>query len=180
LKKIKTFLKQYNLEIDYIDKVDLAKCFFQYIPERPLDELFNGNRLMTNSPHCEIFDLYFNKGKKWLKKNYKTTKYHELMKLLQKPAGFPTKIIQLGESMKKGYLVGDHKKDYIVVMNIPFAKSRYNRNIEMLAPEIWSGHHRAGALLALGYNSVDVIYAKDSMPGSKQCYGKIHDFCVEN
>ncbi|MHA1470264.1 MAG: hypothetical protein ACTSSP_06840 [Candidatus Asgardarchaeia archaeon] len=84
--------------------------------------------------------------------------------------------IHLLDSIKEGYLRNGYNNNYIVLLDIPLVVSRYNvKNISIKSPEVFMGHHRIGALLALGIDRVRVILAEDEMPGTNQCYGKVHE-----
>jgi hypothetical protein len=43
--------------------------------------------------------------------------------------------------------------------------SRYKIDIDLGSPEIFVGHHRVSALLALGVNKAKVVIAEDEKPG---------------
>ena len=88
----------------------------------------------------------------------------------------PRKKITLFRSIKQGYLRSGHDNNYIVLLNVPLIISRYGvKDILIKSPEVFMGHHRIGALLALGVNSARALLAEDNMPGTRQCYGGIHD-----
>jgi len=180
MKSLDRVLDRYGLiRTDIID-CDLRDCYIQYTPNRPIDKFLLstfGEPTMANSPHYEIFFLYRQNGRKWLKQNYADTQYCK-MALSFGRTDYPSKIRKLFSSMEKGYLRKNFKHKYIVVLNEPFAKSRYCRDINNDVPEIFMGHHRAGALLALDIFHVKVVLATDAKPGTKQCYGKIHNACV--
>jgi len=168
-----------------IEYSDLSKIYIQNTPNRPLDLLFSQkkpNYLLSESPHFELASLYIKNGSKWLEKNYKLTLYYKMCKyfLKKNPVNTTLKMIKICDSIKKGYLRKGYENNYIVLLLEPFAISRYNREIEFLVPEIFSGHHRAAILLALGYKSVKVIIAEDVQKGFCESRGKIHDLCVKN
>ena len=172
-------LKKYGLELQSFDNVVLKHLYPQPRPNEPLTQFYT-EPTMIGSPHYEIASLFFKKGEEWLREHYEETRYSKMLKAMDKP-NFPEKIISLSKSLEKGYLQGDHKEDYIVILNEPFAHSRYGRKDVNLSfvPEVWSGHHRVGILLALGYDRADVLVAKDLKPGSKLTDGKIHKYCLE-
>ena len=178
-------LKKYGLEVKEIKVVDLRKCYMQQRPNAPIDNLLldkgKVNSLLSNSPHYEISCLYYKKGEKWLRKHYKETRYFTMMiKYFNKRNFYANcSLINFFESMKSGYRRGKYKDDYISVLTVPFANSRYNRDIPNLVPEIFSGHHRAAALLALKRYEVEVIIARDMNPGLCKTNGKIHNLCVK-
>jgi hypothetical protein len=178
--RLAKWLKKYGLKPLIFDTVDLRSCYMQQTPNRDQSVfIFKGewDISMLNSPHTEICSLYYEKGKAWLKEHYLETRYFKLKKQLGK-IEFPEKLPGLCDSIKRGYLSGDHKNDYIVVLKEPFAKSRYQRQVKNLVPEIFSGHHRVGALIASGQYNVPVMVAKDISPGLCFTNGKIHDACV--
>lgn len=182
--KLNKFLNLYDLEVDKVVDLDLTKCFMQARPNKPLDEiLVRDGRVdysISNSPHREFADLLFQKGDEWLRLNYGQTRYCIMKtKLFKKPDDFPKRFVDLCNSLQMGYLRKGYEEDYIVVLDWPFANTRYKRDVPDLSPEIFSGHHRAGALIAMGKNKIKVVVAKDTAPGSKQCFGKIHDLCNE-
>tara|TARA_Y100000310_G_scaffold242079_1_gene246238 strand:+ start:1755 stop:2357 length:603 start_codon:yes stop_codon:yes gene_type:complete len=195
-------LDRYNLGIKNIEDVDLSSCYMQQRPNQPFGRLLlsksgkvligtNGAFLIssppkkegiidskiTNSPHYELAKMILEEGERKTRKIFKETRYYQMCKILGKK-NFPEKIFGLIKSLEKGYLHGKHKKDFITILTEPFAKSRYNRNVEILVPEIWSGHHRAGILLALGQSIVPVAIAQDKDPGSCKSAGKIHGLCI--
>jgi len=180
MKSLDIVLDRYGLiRVDVID-CDLRGCYIQCTPNRPIDKFLLSpvvGPIMINSPHYEIFSLYRKNGRKWLKQNYVNTQYCKMASSLGK-TDYPLKIRKLFSSLKKGYLRKNFKNRYIVVLNEPFAKSRYGRDVEDNVPEIFIGHHRAGALLSLDVFNVKVVLAADIMPGTCQSYGKIHDACV--
>lgn len=170
--KLEKYINRYKLEIIEFKNIDLRRTYAQYNPEYKFPDFS-----MFNSPHHELAQLYYDKGDLWLRKNFHKTKYFSWRKnLTKKELLLSKKIIFLFDSMKIGYLRNGHKKDYIVVLNTPFIASRYNvKNMGLKTPEVFIGHHRIGALLALGETKAEVVIAKDKDPGSKKMYGKLHD-----
>ena len=57
----------------------------------------------------------------------------------------------------------------------PYVPKKKINLLSNCVPEIFLGHHRAGALLALGIKKVDVVIAVDNEPGKCKCYGKLHN-----
>tara|TARA_Y100000310_G_C20401965_1_gene677846 strand:- start:204 stop:758 length:555 start_codon:yes stop_codon:yes gene_type:complete len=176
-------LKLYGLSIKEVKKIDLRDCYMQQRPNKPFDKLLlNEDGIvdshMLNSPHFKIAKLYFKKGKKKTRQRYQSTHYYQMNRILGRE-GSPEKIINLTNSLRKGYLRKGYKEDYVVVLMEPFACSRYKRDVPDLVPEVWSGHHRIGILLAMEEFCVRVVVAEDSKPRSCFCVGKIHDCCVE-
>ncbi len=171
------YIKRYCLEIVKFEKINLNTLYSQYRPDVELEDL-----KIINSPHLELADLYYKNGFLWLEKNFNRTKYYIFKKnILRIVPHITMRKIRLFESLKKGYLSKGHEKDYIVVLNDPFICTRYGlKNISMLSPEIIIGHHRAGALIALGINKVKVIIARDTKPGSCQCLGKINEIYIKH
>ncbi len=168
--KIDMYLKRYGLKIEEIKKVDLTKVYYQYRPGVDYD------RILTNSPHFELAQHYYNKGLKWLNANFKNTKYFIFQKDILKITPYvPVKKMRLFDSLKKGYLGKGYENDRIVILNDPFICTRYALNLSLPSPEVFMGHHRAGAMLALGQKNVEVIVAVDDMIGTKNCYGRLHD-----
>jgi hypothetical protein len=175
-------LKHYGLRSKDIISMDLQSCYMQARPNKPLDNILkNENGVvdysMLASPHTEIAKIYYEKGEKHLRKVYNETRYGVFRRKYMGKKDFPQRIIGLFNSIKKGYRRKGHKDHYIVILMKPFAKSRYNRDIPDLVPEIWSGHHRAGAMIALGKDIVEVLIAVDANPGTNYSAGKIHDLC---
>lgn len=176
---IEKIIARYGLVKDKIENIDLQTCYSQNTPNKPISDIFNYNRLMIHSPHFQLAKMYYENGLSKTKKNYIRTDYCRMKEYFGKGSKFPSKIIPLYDSIKRGYLCEGHKEDYIVLLMQSFAISRYNRNEENLVPEVWSGHHRVGALLALGIYHADVLIAKDAHPGEKTSAGKIHRWCKE-
>ena len=174
-------LKIYGLAKKEIIDIDLRTCYMQQRPNNPLDKIlmegYKVNSNMMNSPHYELAKRYIRKGERNTRKRFKRTRYSKMVKIFRRK-GFPEKFPNLVHSMKKGYLRRKHKRKYIMVLMEPFAYSRYNREVEMLVPEVWSGHHRIGILLALQQYVVPVMVVEDLHKGSCKCAGKIHDLCV--
>jgi hypothetical protein len=180
--KIDKFLKRYDLSRKEIKEIDLRDTYMQRTPNRSTDYLLaiekKRTHLMIFSPHTEIFSLLHQFGESWIEKVFTDTRYYKMASVLGKK-DFPKKLKKIYYSIRDGYLQGKYKEKYIVVLEEPFAKSRYLRDVEDNAPEIFSGHHRVGALLALKRYNVKVVVAVDNKPGSKYSHGKIHDVCVE-
>lgn len=170
--KTEKYMMRYNLGKVAIKNIDLKVTYFQYHPE--YDEI---DLSMINSPHYELAKLYYDHGGIWLRRNFNKTRYFLWKsKTAGKEVSFSKKRIFLFDSIKKGYLAGGNRKNYIVVLDKPLIESRYDvSNIKLNSPEVFMGHHRIGALLALGIDRVRVIIAKDNTPGICKCYGKIHN-----
>jgi hypothetical protein len=135
---------------------------------------------MIFSPHYTMAKLYFKNGEEWLKKNYKDTDYYYMRTKFQNYNDINIdKFINLYESIKNGYLVGKYKDHYPVILEQPFAKTRYNREVPVSGYEVFSGHHRIGILLALEINNGPVLIAEDLHHGSCYSEGKIHNLCIK-
>ena len=181
--ELEDWLKRYHLAIDSIEEVDLRICYMQQRPNKPFDAILCDkkgivNSSMENSPHHELARLYISEGRRQAEKKFKSTRYYKMLKIMGKE-GFPSKLDNLIKSLRKGYLRKEFKWGYVVALQEPFAHSRYKRKVPMLAPEIWSGHHRAGILLAMKQYIVPVVFAKDMQPGSCYSAGKIHGLCIQ-
>jgi len=176
--QIYKIIDRYGLVPDKFSDLDLRTCYWQNTPNKPVSSLFGDDRSMIISPHAEIAKLYYEQGEKAVRKQYKQTDYCKMKEYFGKGTKFPSKIVTLFDSVKKGYLRGKYKEEFIVVLMQSFAISRYGREEEDLVPEVWSGHHRVGALLALGRYNVRVLIAKDNHPGEKFSQGKIHKWCT--
>ena len=180
--KIDDFLKRYDLSRKKIKEIDLRDTYMQRTPNRTTQYLLKiankSTHLMVFSPHAEIFSMLHQFGESWVEKVFTDTRYYNMVALLGKKE-FPKKLKKIYRSIKKGYLHGKYKDKYIVVLEEPFAKSRYLRDVKDNVPEVFSGHHRIGALLALGRYNAKVVIAVDNKPGSKYSHGKIHQACVK-
>ena len=183
-------LHKYGLRLDRFDRVDLKKCYMQSRPNNKfMDDVLGHIKdpersLMLNSPHLELALLYFRNGKKWMIDHYDHTRYRTMQMKYKKKNKFPFGFLKLCTSIKSGYLRKGFDSNFIVLLDEPFAKSRFNRDVPNLSPEVWSGHHRVGAVLALnkisGLDSrVKVAVAADRKPGLLRSAGKIHNLCVE-
>ena len=174
-------LKLYGLAKKEVCEIDLRTCYMQQRPNNPLNKvLMEGDKVnsnMMNSPHYELAKRYIRRGQNNARRRFRRTRYYRMMRIFGRKH-FPEKFPGLVHSMKKGYLRRKRKKYFIVVLMQPFAYSRYNRDVPMLVPEVWSGHHRIGILLALRKYAVQVMVAEDTQPGTCKCVGKIHDLCV--
>jgi len=170
--KTNKYINRYNLKIVTFSEIDLRNTYAQYRPEYNEEDLH-----MITSPHYELANLFYTKGEKWLRKKFHKTRYAMLKKNISGEIGsISKKKVLLFYSIRKGYLRGPHKNNYIVVLNKPLIVTRYGmKPVLSKSPEIFMGHHRVGALLALGINSAKVIVAEDNNPGSCQCYGSLHD-----
>lgn len=176
--KVNDILDKYGLGFNRISKIDIRETFHQSRPNSLLPCL-RIEKGMLESPHFELAELIINKGRKYALKNYKKTRYSCFKQAVGKNQ-FPKKMFKLIDSLKKGYLEPPYENDYIIVLNQSFAKTRYEREeCSEYAPEIWSGHHRVGILLALGQFKVNVVIAEDIEKGSKRCSGKVHELCVK-
>lgn len=176
---IEKTIGRYGLIPDKYTTVDLRICFWQNTPNKPVCSLFNHDRQMIYSPHVKIAQIYYRHGEEELRKRYKDTEYCKMKEYFGKGNKFPPRLVSLFDSLKNGYLKGKYKEDYIVLLMQSFAISRYNRDEEDLVPEVFSGHHRIGALLALERYDAKVLIAKDAHPGDKFSEGKIHNLCRE-
>jgi len=174
---MKDRLSRYGLIVNRIEKIDLRTCYMQSRPNNPLVD-GSENALMINSPHHELASSLIERGEKWTRKNYENTEYYGMCQKMGKK-GFPEKMIDLVWSIKDGYLADEYRDEYVICLDHPFAKTRYERDVPELVPEVWSGHHRIGILLALRKYNVSVRFAEDNYPGSKCSEGKIHGLCVE-
>lgn len=173
----KKILKRYGLEFVNIRDIDLRTTHPQCTPSRPVNSFFGETGSMVDSPHAEFARLYYDHGLKWMKKNYRKTRLCLLRTKLGKQ-GFDMGMVKLCDSIKRGYLYGKYSSEHIIVIDVPFCNSRYNLNEDnMRVPEIFSGHHRTGSLLALGKFVVPVIFCSDKFPGSCFSNGKIHSAC---
>jgi hypothetical protein len=175
---------RYGVVKKEIREIDLRDACMQYAPNSKMVYSFcyedgNLDTGMLNSPHCRIAKIYFKNGSDWLKKNYKTTEYYRMCtEFFGKKDISIKKIISICESMKKGYLREGYEEEYPTVLEEPFAFTRYERNVPMVKYEVFTGHHRIGAMLALGMKRAKVIIGKDSKPGSCYSEGKIHKLCI--
>lgn len=180
-------IKPYGLAVKGIIPMDLSTCYMQNCPNVDMQRMFRkrvrrkkikANFFMTNSPHYHIAKMYYENGKRYTKAHLEETDYYRMCKeFLGKDSVGLKKIFSVCDSIKRGYRRSSYKNEHIVVLMEPFARTRYLRDVRDWVPEIWSGHHRAGALLALGQNVVKVLVAEDANPGSKYCVGKVHGYC---
>jgi len=177
--KTKKYIDRYGLKIVSIIKIDLRRTHMQYRIDDQLDELLKVDgvvdRSMLNSPHYKLACLYFNKGREWCETNFKDTDYFKLFnKVLGRVGNVPFRKFDIFDSIKDGYLRDGFDADHIVVLEKPLIISRYGvEDIHLDPMEIFIGHHRASALLALGRNIVDVIIVEDSEPGTCNINGKL-------
>jgi hypothetical protein len=191
MKHVDKNLRKYGLVLHNIERRDLSNCYMQSRPNCEYDDgvlgrIENPMRRfsMVNSPHLEFAMLYYKNGKRWMTNNYNKTRYKVMCFKYKRKKKFPDGFIDLCNSIKEGYLRNGFNDDYIVLLDEPFAKSRFKRSVLNLVPEVWSGHHRAGAILALSSinesdSFVDVAIAKDTKPGTMKSSGKIHSICVD-
>lgn len=74
------------------------------------------------------------------------------------------KLINVYESIRAtGYLGNNYSNNMISVLDCPFENSRFNRELHINGYEIWSGHHRASSLAALGEKVVEVVILHDTL-----------------
>lgn len=179
LKKIRRNLSRYGLEISSVINIDLSTLYVQSVPNLDIRRFFiNDSLLLINSPHVEICKIYFKHGAKELRKRYKNTRYYNFIKYMNKNKGESYyKIVNICKSIQRGYLRKGYEHSYIVILDCPFAQSRFKRCIGNNVPEIWSGHHRAAAMICMDNKFVKTILAVDLNPGSCYSYGKIHRWC---
>ena len=172
MSKTYKYIKRYGLKIVEVKKINLCSTYCQYRPGIDLEDM-----RIVNSPHKELAELYYKHGINWLEDNFKNTKYYGFQKfVLKSDPCISRKKICLFDSLKKGYLREGYEKDHIVVLNKSFISTRYGLKDPFESSfEIFMGHHRAGALIALGRREVEVIIAKDNQPMTYQCYGKLHN-----
>ena len=181
ISKLDKYIERYGLKIVSIKKVDLRDTYLQYLHNSKLDDLLTVDgsidRSMLNSPHFELAHLYYDHGKKWLMKHYKDTKYFQFKNnVLNRTDIVPLKKIGVFDSIRDGYPKKGHEKDYVVLLNEPLIHTRFNvKHIPLNSLEVFIGHHRIAALLALGINEVKVIIAEDIKKGTCDIYGKLSD-----
>ncbi len=180
-------LEKYGLAKKEIRSILLSETHIQYTPNREpfYSKFFMKNNVldtrMIYSPHKEIADLYFKKGEKFLRNNYKNTKYYEMCcSFMDKKDISIEKIINLCKSLKRGYLRPGYDENYIVVLEKSFAETRFNRHVPVQGYEVFMGHHRIGVLLSLNNDKQKVMIVKDMFPGTCYSYGKIQRLCERN
>jgi len=169
MSKIDKYIERYGLELIKIEKVDLRTLHTQH--RHGVNE---DDSKIINSPQVELANLYYERGLSWLVTNFSKTKYYRFQKdILKNTPCFPMKKVKLFKSIKSGYLRGKHNRDYILILQTPFINSRFSIDAGF-GPEVFIGHHRAGALLSLGINFADVMVAVDKKSGECECYGKLN------
>lgn len=180
-KKSRTYkyIDRYGLSIESIINIDLRKTHMQYFIHDEMDKLLTIDgiidRKMLNTPHYKLASLYYDKGRSWFDKNYKSTQYFKFVNdvLGKKKYSFVRKF-NLFDSIKLGYLKKGFEDDYIVVLKEPLIVSRYCfKDPSLKSLEIFMGHHRVAALMALKIYNVKVIMAKDVYQGSCDFNGKL-------
>lgn len=178
-------IERYGIKKKEVKEIDLAETCMQFAPNSKMLYSFctmDGklDTRMINSPHYEISKLYFEKGREWLIKNYKSTDYYKMcVEFFGKKDAPIKKVITLCESIKKGYLRKGYSEEYPTILEKPFAFTRYNRIVPMVKYEVFAGHHRVGVMLAFGIKKAKVMIGEDSKPSSCYSEGKIHKLCVE-
>ena len=172
-------MNAYGLKRKELRVIDLRTTYCQSRPNKPIFHLFErGNTRMVGSPHVQFAEYYFSKGENWLRRNWKSTRYYKFRNFIGKK-GFPSRFVGLCKSVSNGYLRKEHAGEFITILDEPFSYTRFNRKVDLdLAPEVWSGHHRVGILIALEKYEAKVEVAMDKYPGSCKSYGKIHDLCI--
>ena len=184
-------LSKYGLKPYSIEERELKSFYMQARPNHEfMNDVLGDTKSpqkrfsMINSPHFEFATLYYKNGKKWMMNNYDKTRYKTMCFNYKRKKKFPQGFICLCDSVRGGYLRDKYSEDYIVILDESFARSRFKRSVLNLVPEVWSGHHRIGAILALNSigissSTVDVVVAKDRTPGTMRSAGKIHKLCVK-
>ena len=72
------------------------------------------------------------------------------------------KLVNVYKNIKEiGYCNGIYSNRMISALELPFENSRFNCEHVSRGYEIWSGHHRAACLAALGINGVDIVLLTD-------------------
>ena len=57
------YIHKLGLKIVEIKKINLITSYPQYVPQRSIDDYFDGGLTMPFSPHAELAALFFKKGK---------------------------------------------------------------------------------------------------------------------
>ncbi len=168
-KKWGRLLSKQGLVFDGVVEVDLRECYLFQTPDKSVDHLMfsRGNRdnKLTNSPHTELAYCYFEYGREWVVKYYQHTRYCYMREhYLGKPVGGqPSGSMSCFQSIKDyGYLGSKYSDCYILmIFDISYCNSRYGMSESNDLPQIFAGHHRAAALIALGQYIVQVMAIKN-------------------
>ncbi|MDH4027467.1 MAG: hypothetical protein OEU95_01385 [Nitrospirota bacterium] len=178
-------LHKHRLRPLKIIKVNINDLKHQHRTELDYDFMFrskdgNIDYSITNSPLYRTLKLYQKIGQWRLIWGYRRTEYYTFFKHADK-VGFIRdwlapdnkiirrisdkeiknklkRFIKLYENIRKtGYLAPPLSARYISVLAIPYETLCLNIDFQGKPYEIWSGHHRAAALAALGEKEIDVV-----------------------
>jgi len=169
-------------------QVELGELRVQHRSEWDFDSFLKvhdefGSRSILSSPFCEAACLLREKGGEWMLKNYRTTSYYELFRHFGKigwahdwASGKDVrvrfsnqmikakiiKLIKTYQSMESlGYRGAGFKDRSIIALIRPYESMRLGFRHDTRPFEIWSGHHRAACLGAIGVGKVSIVLAGD-------------------
>jgi hypothetical protein len=172
-------------------EVPVQELHFQYRSEFEMDSLLvdldgRPDRSIVHSPFCKLLETYEDRGLFFIEKNFRKTDHYRMLRHRSQLGYYfdwvtgerrkfhlsdaqilnrIRKLIRTYESIKqRGYLGPGFRKRYIIVLEIPFEVQRFGKTIDWdwHPYEIWSGHHRAAALVVLGYEKASVILLKSN------------------
>ena len=181
------FSKQKGHDFKSLSKYDLSigkKCYVksrnllfqkrnEYFPlPKGFHEKFRKKLYLEHSPFVHTLKEYQSNGEKWLHKSHTKLQYVKFFNHLNKigfsedfitkeklPNAFDTQLklnnfLKLYNLIKKnGYLSKGFENRLIMVLNKNYIDNKDLKDDY----EIWSGHHRAACLIALGFKEIQVL-----------------------
>lgn len=170
------------LEVGWLE-VSTDELQLQYRSELRMEEILpDGERALVRSPFTELIATYRERGRGWLSEHYRETSYYDLFRhygSIGHAVDWATgerRAFQLSDGeiwtrmerffdthdsiARRGYLGRGFAHRPIIVMREPYERQRFDRPITWTGYEIWSGHHRAASLAALGVERVTVMLVR--------------------
>jgi hypothetical protein len=168
-----------------VQPIPLNDLFMQYRPEWHVGEHYHLRYNLADSYSVQLLEAYKDIGWRVLEPAYfRRTAFFNWWSHIDGvgfrydwydypstfPAHFPAEkirrkaiyLINLFEKIhREGYCTGAHKGRVISIVEAPFASTRFNDPISTDGYEIWSGHHRAACLYALGKKVVTAVVLRD-------------------
>jgi len=152
-----------NVKCETIKTKDLSFIYFlEYFFEK------NNNWSIRKSMHFFLYDKYVNNS---MPDNFEDLDYYQWHKSLSNEGinhrphkwiieKINSSIHIIDSIKKKGFQ--DYNLDNLpIVLKNPLISTRYNINHKINGYEIFDGHHRCSALLALGFKDVKVLFCED-------------------
>lgn len=170
------------VQVGWLD-VAIDELQLQYRSELRMEEILpGGDRTLVRSPFSDLISTYRERGRDWLSDHYRETSYYALFRHYRSIGHYVNwatgergsfklsdgeiwarmqRFFETYESIaRRGYLGRGFAHRPIIVLREPYERQRFARPVVWIGYEIWSGHHRAASLAALGVEHVNVLLVR--------------------